>query len=109
MKIEIFRKFFNSRRNLLLPLSKSIPLGWTIDVALNRKNKKFVSDHFFSFLRFGVGVSWIVGLINPITAGLILVGDGTLSIFKHRMKSMTQNLPMLVRIFVGLMMIPIVI
>jgi hypothetical protein len=123
MKIEFLKHrikdIFSKRRVLAISLSaivtKSLPFVWIIwDAILSHKlykHQKFFPDHMLRFLRLGVGIGWFVGLINPLTAGLILIGDGIYSIVRYRAlkvtKSFIEDVPRLIRIGTGLLMFPI--
>jgi len=101
--------------SLFTTLSHSLAFTWIFwDALLSRtlyKHQKFFPDHALRFLRLGVGITWFVGLINPITAGVYLIGDGIYSIFRYRSLNITKNpiedLPRLARIGCGLLMFPI--
>jgi hypothetical protein len=113
------KHIFNKRRILTISLSavvtRSLPTVWIIwDAILSHKlynHQKFYPDHVLRFLRLGVGISWFAGLISPLTAGLILIGDGVYSIIRYRMLKVTKNfiedVPRLIRIGTGLLMFPI--
>lgn len=113
------KDIFSNRRILAISLSavvtKSLPTVWIIwDAILSHKlyqHQNFYPDQALRFLRLGVGISWFVGLINPVTAGLILIGDGIYSIARYRAlrvtKSFVEDVPRLVRIGTGLLMFPI--
>jgi hypothetical protein len=101
--------------SLFTTLSHSLAFTWIFwDALLSRKlykNQKLFPDHALRFLRLGVGVTWFVGMINPITAGVYLIGDGIYSIFRYRMLKITKNpiedLPRIARIGCGLLMFPL--
>jgi hypothetical protein len=113
------KDMFSKRKVLAISLSaivtKSLPFVWIVWDAIlsNRlyKNQKVYPDQMLRFLRLGVGIGWFVGLVNPITAGLILIGDGAYSILRYRMLDVTKNniedIPRLIRIGTGLLMFPI--
>lgn len=119
METKLFKKVFNKKRIFLISLStivtRSFPSVWIIwDAILSNKlykQQKFYPDQMLRFLRLGVGISWFVGLINPLTAGLILIGDGIFSIAKYRLQKVTKNfiedVPRLIRIGTGLLLFPI--
>jgi len=110
---------FSKRKVLAISVSaivtKSLPFVWIVWDAIlsNRlyKNQKFYPDQMLRFLRLGVGIGWFVGLINPMAAGLILIGDGAYSILRYRFLNVTkhtiEDVPRLVRIGTGLMLFPI--
>jgi hypothetical protein len=113
------KSIFSKRRIFAISLSaavtKSLPFVWIIwDAILSHKlykHQKFYPDHMLRFLRLGVGISWFIGLINPLTAGLVLIGDGIYSIFRYRTLKITKNfiedVPRLIRICTGLLLFPI--
>jgi hypothetical protein len=115
----VIKNIFSKRRVLAISLSavvtRSLPFVWiTWDSILSHKlykYQKLFPDHALRFLRLGVGISWFVGLINPLTAGMILVGDGIFSIIRYRALKVTKNfiedVPRLIRIGTGLLMFPI--
>jgi len=119
MEIERIKKLFNKKNVLAISLStiftRSIPFSWVFwDAILSHKlyqKQKFYPDQMIRFLRLGVGISWFVGMINPLTAALILMGDGIFSIVRYRTlkttKSFIEDVPRLIRISAGLMMFPI--
>jgi hypothetical protein len=75
------------------------------------KGQKFYPDQLLRFVRLGVGIGWFVGLVNPMTAGLILIADGVYSILRYRLLKVTthtfEDVPRLIRIGTGLLMFPI--
>jgi hypothetical protein len=101
--------------SLFTVLSHSLAFTWIFwDAFLSNrlyKYQKMFPDHALRILRLGVGVSWFIGLINPITAGIYLIGDGIYSIFRYRIMKVTKNpiedLPRLARIGCGLLMFPL--
>ena len=101
--------------SLFTVLSHSLAFAWIFWDALlsNRlyKEQKMFPDQALRFLRVGVGITWFIGVISPITAGLYLVGDGIYSIFRYRVTKVTktpiEDLPRLARIGVGLLMFPV--
>jgi len=101
--------------SLFTVLSRSCAFTWIFwDALLSRtlyKHQKIVPDQALRFLRLGVGMTWFAGILNPITAGVYLIGDGIYSIFRYRNLNITKNpvedLPRLARIGVGLLMFPI--
>ena len=102
--------------SLFTVLSHSLAFTWIFwDALLSRtlyKHQKIFPDHALRFLRLGVGLTWFLGLINPITAGVYLIGDGIYSIFRYRLLKVTrspiEDLPRLARIGVGLLMFPVI-
>ena len=101
--------------SLFTAISGSLAFTWIFwDALLSHKlykYQKMFPDHALRFLRLGVGVTWFAGLINPITAGIYLIGDGIYSIFRYRMLKITKNpiedLPRIARIGCGLLMFPL--
>lgn len=115
------KNIFSKRRVFAISLSaivtKSLPAVWIVwDAILSHKlykHQKFYPDHMLRVVRLGVGIGWFVGLVNPLTAGLILIGDGIYSIARYRALKVTENfiedVPRLIRIGTGLLMFPIII
>jgi hypothetical protein len=113
------QNIFDRRKVFLISvftiLSRSLAFTWIFWDALlsNRlyKHQKMFPDQALRFVRLGVGITWIAGLISPITAGVFLIGDGIYSIFRYRTLKVTKNpvedLPRLARIGVGLLMFPV--
>jgi len=101
--------------SLFTILSHSLAFTWIFWDALlsNRlyKHQNMFPDHALRFLRLGVGMTWFVGILNPIAAGIFFIGDGIYSIFRYRTLKITKNpiedLPRLGRIGVGLLMFPL--
>ncbi|MHA1742737.1 MAG: hypothetical protein ACTSV6_00635 [Candidatus Heimdallarchaeota archaeon] len=95
--------------------TKSLPFVWIVwDAILSNKlykHQKFYPDQLLRFLRFGVGVGWFFGFLNPVTAGLLLVGDGIFSILRYRAlnttKDIYEDVPRLIRVGIGIMMFPV--
>ena len=119
METKKFKKLFSKKNVLAISLStiltRSIPFSWVFwDAILSHKlyqKQKLYPDQMLRFLRLGVGISWFVGLINPLTAALLLIGDGIFSIVRYRTlkttKSFIEDVPRLIRIGAGLLMFPI--
>lgn len=113
------KNIFNKKRIFAISLStvitRSLPFVWIIwDAIISHKlykNQKFYPDHLLRFVRLGVGIGWFFGLINPLTAALILICDGIYSIFRYRILKVTKNfiedVPRLIRIGVGLLIFPV--
>lgn len=113
------KSIFSKRGVLAISLSalvtKSLPLVWIIwDAILSHKlykNQKIYPDQLLRFLRLGVGIGWFIGLINPVTAGLILIADGVYSILRYRFlrvtKSFIEDVPRMIRIGTGLLLFPV--
>lgn len=97
-------------------LSRSLSFTWIFwDAILSHKlykHQEAFPDQLLRFLRLGVGISWFVGLINPMTAGIILAADGVYSIARYRQlkvtKSFMEDVPRIARIGVALLLIPAV-
>jgi len=97
-------------------LSKSLSFTWIFwDALLSHKlykHQQAFPDQMLRFMRLGVGVSWFVGWINPLTAAIILAADGVYSIARYRQLKITKNfiedVPRITRIGVALLMIPAV-
>jgi energy-coupling factor transporter transmembrane protein EcfT len=113
------KNIFSKKRIFAISLSaaitKSLPFVWIIwDAILSHKiykEQKIYPDHLLRFVRFGVGIGWFLGFINPLTAALFLIGDGIYSIFRYRILKVTKNfiedVPRIIRISVGLLLFPI--
>ncbi len=92
-------------------LTKSFPLVWLVGDALlsiklyKKQNKQ---EHALRWARLGVGVTWFLGILNPLIAGFLLVTDGVYSIARYRYYHITKNfiedVPRLVRVGVGFAM-----
>ncbi len=95
----------------LAVLTKSFPLVWLVGDALlsiklyKRQNRQ---EHALRWARLGVGLTWFVGILNPLVAGFLLVVDGIYSIARYRYYHITKNfvedLPRLARVGVGFAM-----
>lgn len=105
-------RLFTRKTNIALMslavVTKSIPLVWFVgDALLSIKlyKKQNRQEHALRWARLGVGVSWFVGFLNPIVAGLLLVVDGVYSIVRYRYYNVTkdfvEDLPRLARVGVG--------
>jgi len=113
------KKLFEAKRVLSISLSalisRSLSFTWIIwDAILSirlYKHQKIFPDHLLRFFRLGVGIGWFLGLVSPITAGIVLIADGVYSILRYRALNVTKNaiedLPRLVRISTGLLLFPI--
>ena len=113
------RNIFDGRNvlaiSLFTALSRSLAFTWIFwDALLSHrlyKHQDIFPDHTLRFLRLGVGLTWFMGILSPITAGIFLIGDGIYSIFRYRMLKITKNpiedLPRIARIGVGLLMFPL--
>jgi len=96
--------------------SRSLSFTWIFwDGLLSHKLYKHQNvwpDQFLRFFRVGVGISWFFGLVNPITAGIMLAADGIYSIVRYRQLKITQHfiedVPRLARIGLALVLIPAV-
>lgn len=95
----------------LAVLTKSFPLVWLVgDALLSIKlyRKQNAQEHALRWARLGIGVTWFVGILNPILAGFLLVVDGLYSIARYRYyhvtKDLVEDLPRLARVGVGLLM-----
>jgi len=64
-------------------------------------------EHALRWARLGVGLSWFVGVLNPIIAGFLLFIDGAYSIVRYRYYRITtsfvEDIPRLTRMGIGLM------
>lgn len=95
----------------LAVLTKSFPLVWLVGDALlsiklyKRQNSE---EHALRWARLGVGLTWFVGVLNPLIAGFLLVVDGIYSIARYRYyhvtKDVVEDLPRLARVGVGFAM-----
>lgn len=95
----------------LAVLTKSFPLVWLVGDALlsiklyKRQNGQ---EHMLRWARLGVGLTWFVGILNPLVAGFLLVVDGLYSIIRYRYyhitKDLIEDVPRLARVGVGLAM-----
>jgi len=95
----------------LAVLTKSFPLVWLVgDALLSIKlyKKQNGQEHALRWARLGVGVTWFVGVLNPLVAGFLLVADGLYSIVRYRYyhvtKDLVEDLPRLARVGVGFAM-----
>jgi len=102
--------------SLFALLSRSLSFTWIFwDALLSHKlykHQQVFPDQALRFVRLGVGIGWFVGLINPLTAGIILAADGIYSIAHYRHMRITKNfiedVPRIARICVGLLLVPAV-
>jgi len=102
--------------SLFAMVSKSLSFTWIFwDGLLSHKLYKHQSiwpDQFLRFFRIGVGISWFVGLVSPLTAAIMLLADGIYSIFRYRQLKITkhfiEDVPRLARMGVALLLIPAV-
>ncbi len=92
-------------------LTKSFPLVWLVgDALLSIKlyKKQNGQEHMLRWARLGVGLTWFVGVLNPLVAGFLLVVDGIYSIARYRYyhitKDLIEDVPRLARVCVGLAM-----
>lgn len=95
----------------LAVLTKSFPLVWLVGDALlsiklyKRQNRQ---EHALRWARLGIGLTWFVGVLNPLIAGFLLVTDGIYSIARYRYyhvtKDLVEDLPRLARVGVGFAM-----
>lgn len=95
----------------LAVLTKSFPLVWLVGDALlsiklyKRQNRQ---EHALRWARLGLGLTWFVGILNPLIAGFLLVTDGIYSIARYRYyhitKDFIEDVPRLARIGVGFAM-----
>lgn len=95
----------------LAVLTKSFPLVWIVgDALLSIKlyKKQNAQEHALRWARLGIGLTWFVGLLNPLVAGFILAADGIYSIARYRYYNITkdfiEDVPRLARVGVGFMM-----
>ncbi len=95
----------------LAVLTKSFPLVWLVgdallSIKLYRKQNK--QEHALRWARLGVGVTWFIGVLNPLIAGFLLVVDGAYSIARYRYyhitKDFVEDLPRLARVGIGFLM-----
>jgi len=97
-------------------LSRSLSFTWIFwDAFLSHKlykHQDVFPDQILRFVRMGVGIGWFVGLVNPVSAGIMLAADGAYSIFRYRQlkvtKSFIEDVPRIARIAVALFLIPAV-
>ena len=102
--------------SLFAILSRSLSFTWIFwDAILSHKlykHQQQFPDQMLRFFRLGVGISWFVGLINPMTAAIMLISDGAYSIARYRQLKITkhfiEDVPRIARIGVGLLLIPAV-
>src|SRR3989344_4583919 len=95
---KLFKKAFNRERifaiSLFALLSRSLSFTWIFwDGLLSHvlyKGQKRFPDQALRFMRVGVGISWFIGLVTPVTAGLFLIGDGIYSIIRYRRLNITK-------------------
>ena len=103
--------------SLFAVLSRSLSFTWIFwDGYLSHKlykHQKAFPDQILRFARLGIGISWFMGWINPTTAGVFLICDGAISILRYRSLNMTksfiEDVPRLIRIGLGIMLLPLVI
>lgn len=95
----------------LAVLTKSFPLVWLVgDALLSIKlyKKQNGQEHALRWARLGIGLTWFVGVLNPLIAGFLLVTDGVYSIARYRYyhvtKDIVEDLPRLARVGVGFAM-----
>ena len=95
----------------LAVLTKSFPLVWMVgDALLSIKlyKKQNSQEHALRWARLGVGLTWFVGILNPLVAGFLLVVDGIYSIVRYRYyhvtKNLVEDLPRLARVGIGFAM-----
>lgn len=104
----LFTAKTNAALVFLTVITKSLPLIWLVgDAILSIKlyQKQNFQEHALRWARLGIGVTWFVGLLNPLLAGFLLVVDGVYSIARYRYYNITkdfiEDVPRLARIGVG--------